>query len=206
MPYSRQGGRGFERSRSTAHVPIVENEQIQERLRTGFKVFGDSGDSRIAPEQLVAADALPAPREWPKWVMSFDAARQEVPFRERFPSTRVGYIQIAGVLVHLEEMLSQQRSLLVDPAVIRRASEEALHSMVLPGSNICRHDMATVRDSWRAEVFDIFSQNTIEGVPLIDAYMALVAVSDKASPTGGITIAHCPATPDCIGAHFEVAA
>lgn len=206
MPYTRQGGRGFERSRSTGHVPIVENEQIQERLRTGFKVFGDTGDTRIAPEQLVAADTLAAPRDCPKWVMSFDGSPNEVPVRERYPSTRVGYIQVAGVLVHLEEMLAQQHSLLVDPAVIRRASEEALHSMVLPGSNICRTDMATVRDSWRAEVFDIFQQNAIEGVPLLDVYMALVSVSDKASPAGGVVIAHCPATLDCIGANIQVSA
>jgi hypothetical protein len=206
MPYSRQGGRGFERSRSTGHVPIVENEQIQARLRSGFKIFGDAGDSRIAPEQLIAADTLHAPRECPKWVMSFDGSPNEVPVRERYPSTRVGYIQIAGVLVHLEEMLAQQHSLLVDPAVIRRASEEALHSMVLPGSNICRNDMTTVRDSWRAEVFDIFQQNAIEGVPLLDVYVALVAVSDKASRSGGITVAHCPATPDCVGANINVPA
>src|SRR5689334_13740278 len=159
MPYNRQGGRGFERSRSTGHVPIVENEQIQERLRTGFKVFGDSAESRIAPEQLIAADTLTAPREVSKWVMSFDGSPNEVPVRERYPSTRVGYIQIAGVLVHLEEMLAQERSLLVDPAVIRRATEEALHSMVLPGSNVCRQDATTVCESWRAEVFDIFQQN-----------------------------------------------
>jgi hypothetical protein len=102
-------------------------------------------------------------------------------------------------------MLAQQHNLLVDPAVIRRASEEALHSMVLPGSNICRQDMTTVRDSWRAEVFDIFQQNKIEGVPLLDVYMALAAVSDKAAPTG-ITIAHCPATPDCKAADIDIGA
>ena len=65
--------------------------------------------------------------------------------------------------------------------------------------------MPTVRDSWRAEVFEIFRRNSIEGVPLLDVYMALVAVSDKATPTG-IRIEHCPVTIGCIGAHFDISA
>lgn len=205
MPYSRQGGRGFERARSTGHVSIVENAQIQERLRSGFKV-SDGTEARIAPEQLIPADTLADPGECPKWVMSFDGSPTEVPVRERYPSTRVGYVQVAGVLVHLEEMLGQANSPLVDPAVIRRASEEALHSMVLPGSNVCRLDMTTVRDSWRAEIFDIFRQNTIEGVPLLDVYMTLVEVSDKAAPGGGVIVRVCPATMDCPGANIAVTA
>ncbi len=197
MPYSRRGGRGFERSRSTGHVHIVQNEEIHDRLRDGFRVRGDPDESRIAPDQLVRSSELGAPRDCPAWVMSFDGSPSEVPVREKYPSTRVGYIQVAGVLVHLQEMLGQGNNLFVDPAVIRSASTEALLPLVLPSSNVCRNDMPTVRDSWRAEIDHIFRTKHIEDSPLLDVYMAIVAVSDKATANGGVTLKLCPATDDC---------
>ncbi len=194
MPYKDRSGR-LERARSTGHVPIVQNELVQERLRS-FRVFTREVPAEVEPELLVDPASLGAVTCTPKWVMSFDGSPHEVGAREEYRSTRIGYVQVAGVLVHLEELLGQERAHLVDPTVIRSATQEALHSMVLPGSNVCRQDMPTVRDSWRAEVYEIFRDYSVEDVPLLDVFMLLVSFSDK-NAAGGVVLARCSATDGC---------
>jgi len=202
MPYRNRSG-GFERSRSTGHVPIVENELVKEKLRS-FRVFTHQPDPEMSSELIVDAASLGASRESIRWAMSFDGSPHEVAAREEYPSTRIGYIQIAGVLVHLEELLGQQSNHLVDPTVIHDATQEALHSMVLPGSNVCRQGMVTVRDSWRAEIYDIFHDYSVEDIPLLDVFMMLVGKSDKHSQHGDVIVARCSASPDCSARDIEV--
>lgn len=195
MPYERKSGR-FERARSTGHVPIAKNEMVQERLKS-YRVFDREEEIVIHPSLITAADTLGSPGELVKWILSFDGSPQEVAVREEYPSTRIGFIQIAGVLVHLEELLSQQSAHLVDPTVIHAAVEEALHSMVLPGSNVCRDDMNSVWDSWRAEVYDIFGHYKIEDIPLLEIFMLLVQHSDKNVNGQGVAVAKCSASEEC---------
>lgn len=202
MPYKDKSGR-LERGRSTGHVPIVQNELVQERLR-GFRVFTREVPAEVEPGLLVDPATLGPVTPAPKWVMSFDGSPHEVAAREQYPSTRIGYVQIAGVLVHLDELLGQERAHLVDPGVIRSATQEALHSMVLPGSNVCRQDMPTVRDSWRVEVYEIFRDYTVEEIPLLDIFMLLVALSDKDGGRGGVVLSRCSATDDCTGRNVVV--
>lgn len=195
MPYKTKSGR-FERARSTAHVPIVENELVKERLRS-FRVFAPEDPGEVSQNLLVDPETLGPASTSTKWVMSFDGSPQEVAAREEYPSTRIGYVQIAGVLVHLDELLGQEGAHLVDPTVIRAATQEALHAMVLPGSNVCRQDMPTVRDSWRAEIFEIFRDYTVEDIPLLDVFMLLVGFSDKSAAEDGVVLARCSATEGC---------
>ena len=194
MPYDSRTG-GYERARSTGHVPIVQNELVKERLGS-YRISMPQEDFEVPGTLIVSADSLPVPGEPARWVMSFDGSPHEVAVREEYPSTRIGYLQIGGVLVHLDELLGQQNSHLVDPSIIHRASHESLYSMVLPGSNVCRSDMNNVADSWRAEIFEIFRDYRIEDVSLLDVFMALILQSDKRSPTGGVVVARCPVS-DC---------
>ena len=136
--------------------------------------------------------------------MSFDGSQSEVAVREEYPSTRIGYVQIAGVLVHLDEMLGQGAEHLVDPAVVRNASDEALYSLVVPSSNVCRNDSSTVRDSWRAEVFDILEHYKVEDVSLLDIFMQVVGFSDKRAPSGGVMLARCAALESCPATNIAV--
>jgi hypothetical protein len=201
MPYKDRSGR-LERARSTGHVPIVQNELVQERLRN-FRVFTREVPAEVEPGLLVDPASLGAVTSTPKWVMSFDGSPHEVAAREEYPSTRIGYVQVAGVLVHLDELLGQETAHLVDPAVIRSATQEALHSMVLPGSNVCRQDMPTVRDSWRAEVYEIFRDYSVEEIPLLDVFMLLVSISDK-NAAGSVVLSRCSATEGCTARNFVV--
>ena len=114
------------------------------------------------------------------------------------------YVQIAGVLVHLDEMLGQGRAHLVDPSVIKLATEASLHSMVLPGSNVCREDMNSVRDSWRAEVFEIFRDYTVEQTAYLTTFMDLVRFSDKVAASSSVRLAHCAASDECRARDIDV--
>lgn len=194
MPYRTRAGK-LEMARSTGHSAIVESELVKERLAS-FRIFTPSEPPDLDASLIVAGDSLAAPGAPARWAMSFDGSPQEVAVREEYPSTRVGYIQVAGVLVHLEKLLGEQRAHLVDPAVVHEASEEALYCMVLPGSNVCRGDMPSVRESWRAEVFDIFQTYRVEDVPFIDVFRRLIGFSDKQAGDG-VLLARCSASDDC---------
>lgn len=204
MPYLNRTG-GWERARSIGHVPLTENTFVQERLRA-WRVLAHEPLGDIDPQLLVPADALGAPGDDRRWVLSFDGSMQEVAVREAYPSTRIGYVQIAGVLVHLDQMLGQARERLVDPAAIRAAAEEALLPIVMLGSNVCRPDMPTVRDSWRAEVYETFAGRMVEEIPLLDVFMLLVEHSDKCSGTGGVVLARCSASDACTARNIDVPA
>jgi hypothetical protein len=195
MPYSRLSG-GMERARAIGHVPLVESEVVQERLR-GWRTLAAETGAAIDPQLIVEADALCTPGDDRRWVLAFDGSMQEVAAREAYPSTRIGYLQIAGVLVRLDELLGQGTERLVNPALIRDATEEALLPIVLPGSNVCRPDMPTVRDSWRAEVFDIFRTYTVEQMTLLHVFLLLVGYSDKHATGGGVLLARCSASEAC---------
>src|SRR5438128_7881898 len=140
----------MEQGRAIGHVPIVESEFVRERLRH-YKILPNAPTEELDGGLLVDANDLSSPAGNVRWLMAFDGSLQEVAARERYPSTRVGYVQVAAVLVHLEEMLRQGGAYLVDPAVIRQVTQGALHSIVMPGSNVCRPDMPTVKDSWNAD-------------------------------------------------------
>jgi len=196
MPYRRTGTDGWEAARRLGHVPIAENETIRERLAT-YRVRARDDTSSIAADLLVASDTFACSTELPRWAMSFDGSQLEVAVNEQYPSTRIGYIQIAGVLVHLQEMLNQADQHLVDPDIIRQSSDQALYSLALPSSNVCRVDMPTLRDSWRAEVFDMFRTYTIEDATLLDIFMSLVQNSDKKSSATSLILARCSASDSC---------
>lgn len=184
-------------------MPLAESDIVRERLAS-YRVRVVDGSSEIPNELLVRASDMDCPHELPRWVMSFDGSQSEVAVREEYPSTRIGYVQVAGVLVHLEEMLGQGVEHLVDPYVVHNASDESLYSIVVPSSNVSRNDMPTVRDSWRAEIFEILQTYTIEDARLIDVFMELVGHSDKISPSGGITLARCAASVSCAEQGIDV--
>jgi hypothetical protein len=131
-------------------------------------------------------------------VLSFDGSAQEVAVREEYPSSRVGYIQVAGVLVHLDEMLGQAQQLFVDPAVIRGATQESLVSIVVPSTNVCRQDADTVSDSWRMEMFELFRDYEVERRPLLNVYLRLLRAGGRTDSLGDAVILNkCSADDDC---------
>ncbi len=202
MPYKTARG-DFEKARRLGHVPIVESAFVRAKLAK-YRVFGTQSDVEFRDDLTVPADEIHRQQATPRWTISFDGSLNEVATREEYPSTRVGYIQVAGVLVHLDELLSQSRERLVDPAAVKAATSQSLISVVLPSSNVCRDDQDTVRDSWRAEIFDLFDEYEIEDVPLLDVLIEVLASGARATPSGEVMLEQCSATKLCEGKNIAV--
>ncbi len=195
MPFRTNSGK-FERASSLGHVPLVDSPFIQ-RASQDFNVMGTDNVFEIDPVLLTSAIDLPTPNARPHWIISFDGSPQEVAARETYPSTRLGYIQVAGVLVNLDKMLGQQQYSLVDPAVIQAAINDSIMPVVMPSSNVRRNDMATVRDSWRAQVYLTLLDYKIEDTPLLDTFLLLVKNSERAGPNNTVVLSKCNASIDC---------
>jgi len=202
MPYETKLG-AWERARRLGHVPIVESEFVKSRLQS-YRIYGDETVKDVADDLLIPAEALPESGSNAKWALSFDGSSQEVAVKEEYPSTRVGYVQIAGVLVYLQEMRSQSQQVLVDPAVIRNASQESLLSIVMPSSNVCREGIDTVRDSWRIEMFELFRDYKVEGQPILDLYLRLLELGGRTSSLDEVILARCSNRKDCSATNIMV--
>jgi hypothetical protein len=203
MPYQTKRG-AWERARRLGHVPIVESEFVKNRLQS-YRIHSDETVQDVASDLLVSAEDLPEPGSRTKWVLSFDGSSQEVAVKEEYPSTRVGYMQVAGVLVHLEEMLSQSQQVFVDPAVIRRSTRESLLSIVLPGSNVCREGVNTVRDSWRVEMFELFRDYDVEGRPILDLLFRLLKLGRRTSISGDqVVLGRCSSRDSCSATNIAI--
>jgi len=201
MPYTT--GRGsFERASKLGHVPFVESDFVKTKLQS-YRVFGHETAQDVTGDLLVAADQLSLSALPVKWVLSFDGSNQEIATRAEYPSTRLGYIQIAGVLVHLQELLGQESQPFVDPAAVRAATQQSILSIVLPSSNVCRTEMETVRDSWRAEIFELFRDYRIEGQAILDVFLRVMRAGGR---TAGdqVVLARCSASETCLEKNIVV--
>jgi hypothetical protein len=78
MPYNRRSGR-MENARSTGHVPIAQNDFVQERLKS-FRIAATGARPHVDTGLLFAADTLGEVNADPvRWAISFDGSPQEVP-------------------------------------------------------------------------------------------------------------------------------
>lgn len=94
MPYVDRRGR-MERSRSTGHVPIVENELVKQRLRE-YRVSAEEPGKDIDASLLVTAESLGEPGEPVKWVMAFDGSPQEVACERSTPAHGLATCRLLG--------------------------------------------------------------------------------------------------------------
>ncbi|WP_157436535.1 hypothetical protein [Actinospica robiniae] len=131
----------------------------------------------------------------PTFVISFDGSDQEIEARQAYPSVRVGYIQIAGVLVRVDEFLNARVDGLVDARKVQRAQTRQTIQTVLPGSQVTRPKMSGV-ESWRVELFETFKRQAIAdfGTPysLVDALLRLHGDPGQPEASVRTTLGKCP--------------
>ncbi len=196
MPYQTPRGT-FQTARRLGHVPIVESEFVKARLKD-YRIFGSETIEDVADHLLTSTANLPDPGPPMNWALSFDGSTQEVAIREQYPSTRIGYLQIAGVAVNLNAMLDQGKNVFVNPTAIRDAARASLYSVVLPGSNTCHKQLDNVRDSWRREMFTLFGEYEIEGQSILDFYIDLLRFGDRTTASGdSVILSRCSAGNHC---------
>jgi hypothetical protein len=196
MPYSN------ERASRLGHLPTAESPLIVEALARWETPTLTADEPPAITERCHDLSSLSSDRrQGPSFVISFDGSDQEIEARRAYPSVRVGYIQIAGVLVRVEEFLNARVDGLVDARKVQRAQTRQTIQTVLPGSQVTRPKMSGV-ESWRVELYETFKRQAIAdfGTPysLVDALLRLHGQPGQAESDVRATLGKCPecAQPD----------
>ena len=103
MPYNN------ERASRIGHLPLAQSPVITTALSRWQVPLVDPASPTEIQSRLMPVDALLSPPR-PECVtaFAFDGSNQEVEVRTDYPSVRVGYIQVAGVMVKLKEFFESR--------------------------------------------------------------------------------------------------
>jgi len=195
IPYKRKTG-SFEKARGIGHVPIVESEFVKTELNS-FHISHQEKINEI-PEELIfdLKDEINE-SSLRKYIFSFDGSTQEVKVDENFPSTRLGYLQIAAVLVLMDEMLEQEKQQFIDPSKLMDIIKNFIQPMVFPGSNIRKKNCKDIFDTWRYGIYEVFKNYITEDIQVLDIYMKLLKYSVDRCSGDKIFLKKCSATNKC---------
>lgn len=193
MPY--KSGDAYETAKRLGHVPIVENDLVQEELES-LETKEVDPDEVPVEETAVNREGLPDRGEKPNYLLSIDGSLQEVPTNDEYPSNRIGFIQIAAVLTNLELVEAQEEERFVDPARVEEIDEGALQDVVLPSTNYVREDANTTKESWRKHIYETFKNREIEGRSLLEIFMDVIQEDPRHVDERTVDVYRCP-NPDC---------
>lgn len=201
IPYLQDSGK-LEKAKGIGHVPIINNEFVKKKLQD-FHIITQKTVDKISDNLLFDLKNEIEPLTLPEYILSFDGSGSELQIDERFPSTRIGYIQIAAVLVYLTKMLDLEKNPFIDPVQLRQTSTESLFSLVLPGANIREKNCANLQDSWRLDIYQIFNEYVIENQRLLDIFWDLLKYSGfqdlkyQRLFNNNVRLNRCPANETC---------
>lgn len=193
MPY--ESGDAYETAQRLGHVPIIENELVQEEL-DGFSTKEVDPDEAPIEDNSYALEDLPNEGVEPSYFLSIDGSLQEVPTNDDYPSNRIGFVQIAAVLTKLDLLEEQQSERFVDPARVEELDNSSLQDIVLPSSNYVRDDAETTVESWRKHIYDTFKTREIEGRSLLEIYLDVIQADPRLIDENTVDVYRCP-NPDC---------
>ncbi|MHA1269478.1 MAG: hypothetical protein ACTSPY_06780 [Candidatus Helarchaeota archaeon] len=203
FPYVSDSRR-FEKAKRIGHVPIIKSDFIQKKLKD-FHIITRKKIKDIPQDLIINLKNEIDEQELPDYIISFDGSESELVIDERFPSTRIGYIQIAAVLIYLNEMMNIEKSPLIDPFELKKTINESIYSIVLPGSNIREKICDNLKDSWRLCVFQLFNESSIENQTLLDIFWDLIQYSGISNPkykkifNNQVRLKKCPVNENCTG-------
>jgi hypothetical protein len=200
MPYSSRlpgGGMRFEMASRFGHTPTADNPRIQERL-AHYRKPEDCFDPKRIEDLVEPADALvQAAQPGIRYVVAVDGSGHEYEETfDRYPSTRVLYLQIAGVFIDLDHM-SKHEGPFVSPSKIAEATEAAVVAGFLPGSFLEHEKYTDPRTAFRAELFDLFSATRIQQqFSLLELLLEVqkhgISQDQQAAARGEILLPKCP--------------
>lgn len=193
MPQER--GDIYEKAQRLGHKPIVENEIVQEELEN-FSTKETDPEEIPIEEYSVPVDDLTDYGERPDYLLSIDGSPQEVATNDDYPSNRIGFIQIAAVLTHLELIDEQQKERFIDPARVENIDDSSLQDVVLPSSNYTVGNAESVEQSWRLKLYESFRDRKIEGQSILEIFLNIIQSDDRGKTSEIVDVYRCP-NPDC---------
>jgi hypothetical protein len=167
--------RGFELAHPLGHVPTVNNQLVQRRLeqyRLPARDTGNAAHAKTVRELLVPVDTLPGAERNVRYLMAVDGSDHEEEIDSKFPSSRSLFLQIAGILIDLQE-LRVTRHGYPDPAAIADAQDAAVFAGFLPGSNLPSRDGEEPVRAFRRELHTLLKETTVNGLSLLTAFQGL---------------------------------
>ncbi|MHA1267032.1 MAG: hypothetical protein ACTSRS_17470 [Candidatus Helarchaeota archaeon] len=203
MPYITKSGQ-YERARGIGHIPIIKNDFIQKKLRD-FHIVNKQQIENIPDELIFDLQDNLRDQVLPQWILSIDGSAQELAIDDNFPSTRIGYIQLAIVLVTLNKMLDQRKHQFIDPAELKQTINNMSLPIVLPGSNIRERRCTDLQESWRYNIYQIFNEYQLEDARLLDIFWDILCYTGRIDPTNKriwnnkVRLKRCSATKTCKG-------
>ncbi|HZR50342.1 MAG TPA: hypothetical protein VFB06_12560 [Streptosporangiaceae bacterium] len=135
----------------------------------------------------------------PAFAISVDGSTQEVEVRPEFPSARVGFAQVAGVLSKLDALAPVPPGGFVDPVVIAQATRAAMVKGVVPTSVVTLRPGQTMFEAWREAVSDLFETCKLEGPPGTSTSLREVlayVLGTPPNPVSSVTLERCPGRHD----------
>src|SRR5215469_10953280 len=199
MPYisrSSSGAVRYEMASKLGHLPTSTNPYIRERLQR-YRQPEDTFDPTIIKARVMPADNLGQVRQPTiRYVVAVDGSgHEDEEAFEYYPSTRVLYMQIAGVFIDLELMLDQPGRF-VNPARTADATESSVVSGFLPGSFLEHDEYKEPTEAFRAELFDLFSSTLIQQRSLLDIVLDIQKHGRQddqtAALSGCLWLSKCP--------------
>lgn len=155
---------------------ITQTERVKSLIRNA-RVYVPDSSPRVAPPS-----APPPPKTLPDFVFAIDGSNAEIDVKLGYPGAKIGYCTVASVLIDvaLAGELDEERP--VDPVEFRKTEEASSIDAALPGSNVVTRVHQSARDSFRAALYETFSEGSIDEqdpTPLSDTYHALLALKPK---------------------------
>ena len=198
MPYIRPEG-APERASRLGHVRAAMDPSVRQALASYHVPPAASGPPPIA-DLLVESGTLPVSNlPEPSFAISVDGSVQEIEVRPEFPSARVGFAQVAGVLSQLEALVPTPPGGFVDPVAIAQATNAALVKGVVPTSIVTIRPGQTMFEAWREAVFLLFQECKLEGPAGTSTSLLDVLAHVLGSPSArviAVKLERCPGRHD----------
>jgi hypothetical protein len=146
-----------------------------------------------------ATTLTPSTLPAPSYAVSVDGSLQELEVRPDFPSARVGFTKVAGVLSRLESFAPPVPGHFVDPIELANATSAALVTGVVPTSVVVVRPNQSMHEAWRESVWRVFEDSLLEGPTGVTTTLTQVLAAVLGAPGGPKTSAvldSCPGRHD----------
>lgn len=188
MPYESHRG-GFQHASPLGHVPTMQHPMVVDTLKQFAMPATRTGTVDEIKEMLLNPSDLDQPDGKVRWTIATDSSPLEEEVDPAFPSTRVLFMQVAAVLVDLEQ-LNERTGRFIDPVAVKRAQNAAVLAGVLPSSNLHHRDQLPPLDAFRHAVDALFRSSEIEDKTFLDMLLAIESVHEGLSDDH-LAMEHC---------------
>lgn len=188
MAYN-EGRRPPEYASKISHSHIIKDQAVIDLLeRCTFQEI-DSEDAFKDIEPLNQKEVGHNPI---KRVLAADGGITEVPFREGFPSTTMGFIQYGVSYFEIEDFIELDKSEFIGYNDIIKLNNFNIFHFVFPTKNIRLKDCENIKDSFRRVLYEHFLTKNVDDYTLMDTLVWVMFKEYKQDSIINYVSIQCP--------------